>query len=326
MQCKLPYLYIFTAVVSLFVASSCAGGADKEKVDSAQLAKDSVEKAHQDSISEWLEKFPGDTLQHTATYDEIIEYINSRDDADKYAGGIIYVAAENAPEYAARLLNSKYDKFIVVDKASMNVILYDKYGHQLKKYGMACARNYGTKHRKADSRTPEGFFSVEGKYNSTDWLFTDDNGVTHPGKGAFGPRFIRLKVPNTTQIGIHGTSSPRSIGKRASHGCIRLLNQNILELVDLVEVGMPVIVLPGKRDREVNRNEGYAIAYFPTGEQFKMSDAEKDAKVNPNKKDFSVIESNRAAADSIAVEPDASSAPEFKEVPTPSAPVDSIAR
>ena len=38
--------------------------------------------------------------------------------------------------------------------------------------------NFGTKHEKGDSRTPEGLFSVEGIYDSTDWLFTDDDGVT----------------------------------------------------------------------------------------------------------------------------------------------------
>ena len=68
---------------------------------------------------------------------------------------------------------------------------------------MACAKNYGTKHKKADSRTPEGFFEVEGIYNSTDWLYTDDDGVTSKKKGQFGPRFIRLKIPVTSQIGIH---------------------------------------------------------------------------------------------------------------------------
>ena len=37
-------------------------------------------------------------------------------------------------------------------------------------------------------------------------------------KGQFGPRFIRLKIPGTTQIGIHGTCAPWSIGHRVRHG------------------------------------------------------------------------------------------------------------
>ena len=78
-------------------------------------------------------------------------------DWDKYSRGIIPTMASEELDYAEKLLNNEYDRFIVVDKASMKVILYSRYGEVLKKYGMACAKNYGTKHRKADSRTPEGF-------------------------------------------------------------------------------------------------------------------------------------------------------------------------
>ena len=37
--------------------------------------------------------------------------------------------------------------------------------------------------------------------------------------------------------GIHGTNVPASIGKNASHGCIRLRNSDIEQLFKLVEVG-----------------------------------------------------------------------------------------
>ena len=214
-----------------------------------------------------------------STPSEVREYMSNLPDASRYAGGVLESMAENAPEYASKILGSAFDKFLVVDKARMKVLLYDRYGQVIRDYDMACAKNYGTKHKKADSRTPEGFFSVEGKYDSTDWLFTDDEGVTSKKKGQFGPRFIRIKTPITSQIGIHGTCSPWSIGHRTSHGCIRILNENILELVNLVDVGMPVIVLPGKRDRQANRDEGYEIPYFPTAPKYAMSQEEKGIKV-----------------------------------------------
>lgn len=217
---------------------------------------------------------PGDFDYKYSGSQEVNEYIESLPDADKYRGGIMPVIANHVPDYAGKLLGSEYSRFLVVDKASMRVLLYDRHGQLEKAYDMACAKNFGTKHKKADSRTPEGFFSVEGRYNSTDWLYTDDNGVTSQKKGQFGPRFIRIKIPTTSQIGIHGTCSPWSIGHRASHGCIRLTNENILELVDLVEPGMPVIILPGKRDRAVNRKEGYDIPYFPTDTKYAMSETE----------------------------------------------------
>jgi len=99
---------------------------------------------------------------------------------------------------------------------------------------------------------------------STDWLYTDDEGNTSDVKGQFGPRFIRIKSPITSQIGIHGTGSPWSIGKRVSHGCIRITNENILELVKYASVGMPIIVVPGITDRKVNSQEGYNIPYITT--------------------------------------------------------------
>lgn len=205
----------------------------------------------------------------------IVSLMESSGHKAEYASGIIPEIAKASPDYARKLINSDYDKFIVVDKARMMVILYDHYGRQLEAYGMACAKNFGTKLAKADSRTPEGFFSIQGIYDSTDWLFTDDNGVTSPKKGQFGPRFIKLRTPVSTQIGIHGTCAPWSIGRRASHGCIRLTNENILRLVELVEPGMPVIVTPGKKDRKVNREEGNEVVYFPTSAKYAISEAER---------------------------------------------------
>jgi lipoprotein-anchoring transpeptidase ErfK/SrfK len=40
--------------------------------------------------------------------------------------------------------------------------------------------------------------------------------------------------------GIHGTNRPKSIGKAASHGCIRMRNQDVEDLFERVEVGDPV--------------------------------------------------------------------------------------
>lgn len=192
-----------------------------------------------------------------------------------YKGSVLPKIAQASSEYASRLEKEGKQGFIVVDKARMKVILYDGNGIVKKEYGMACAKNYGTKQKKADSRTPEGFFTVQGVYDSTDWLFTDDNGVTSKKKGQFGPRFIRLSIPTTSQIGIHGTCAPWSIGHRVSHGCIRITNENIMELVDLVHPGMPVIIIPGKRDRKVNGEEGTPFVYFPTSAGYDMTADER---------------------------------------------------
>lgn len=42
---------------------------------------------------------------------------------------------------------------------------------------------------------------------------------------------------------LHGTNNPKSIGKSLSSGCIRLWNQDIVDLYNRVEIGAPLVVL-----------------------------------------------------------------------------------
>ena len=44
------------------------------------------------------------------------------------------------------------------------------------------------------------------------------------------------------EYAIHGTNRPESIGKFASYGCIRMLNQDITDLYERVDVGTQVVV------------------------------------------------------------------------------------
>jgi hypothetical protein len=50
-------------------------------------------------------------------------------------------------------------------------------------------------------------------------------------------------------FGIHGTNAPRSIGKAASHGCIRMAKADLEELFELVKVGDEVEIR-GEADEE----------------------------------------------------------------------------
>ncbi len=45
-------------------------------------------------------------------------------------------------------------------------------------------------------------------------------------------------------IGIHGTNDPSSLGTDVSHGCIRMSNQGITKLANLLPLGVPVEVRP----------------------------------------------------------------------------------
>jgi lipoprotein-anchoring transpeptidase ErfK/SrfK len=61
----------------------------------------------------------------------------------------------------------------------------------------------------------------------------------NPG-GPFGAMWMGLSIPH---YGIHGTNNPSSIGYFVSHGCIRMYNQDVLELSHLVPIGTPVTII-----------------------------------------------------------------------------------
>ena len=250
---------IFLAILILCscerkISKSALSGAD---VDTVAII-DTVDTIIVDTVE--IDTLPPRKYFHDSI--SALKFVKSEEYRDSYKGSIIPQMIKDYFPYAQKLLNSKYQRFIVVDKYSMRVMLFDRMGRLERAYKMACARNYGTKHEKGDERTPEGFFSVENIYDSTDWLFVDDDGKKSDIKGQFGPRFIRLRIPGTSQIGIHGTCSPRSIGWRCSHGCIRITNEQIMELVELVEPGMPVIVNPGRRDTKTNLEEGFDVPWI----------------------------------------------------------------
>jgi len=65
--------------------------------------------------------------------------------------------------------------------------------------------------------------------------------LMNPG-GPFGTRWMKLSI-TWGGYGIHGTDNPASIGKAASHGCIRMFNEDIEELYDIVPLGTPVRII-----------------------------------------------------------------------------------
>lgn len=103
--------------------------------------------------------------------------------------------------------------------------------------------NIGNKKVKGDQKTPEGCFYIKSIEKSSNWThdFKDGSGAR---KGAYDPYFIRLKIPYINSIGIHGTCFPETIGTRCSEGCIRLRNEDLIELKKYMFVGMQVIIEP----------------------------------------------------------------------------------
>ncbi|MGY4567845.1 L,D-transpeptidase family protein [Bradyrhizobium pachyrhizi] len=64
--------------------------------------------------------------------------------------------------------------------------------------------------------------------------------------GPGNPLGARAMYLGDTEYRIHGTNKPDTIGKRVSSGCIRLTNDDVMDLYDRVKVGAKVIVLPAQ--------------------------------------------------------------------------------
>ena len=110
--------------------------------------------------------------------------------------------------------------YIFIDLTQRKLFFF-KNGEQVKKYNIAI----GAK----ENPSPIGVFRVIEK---GDW-----------GKG-FGGSWMGLNVP-WGSYGIHGTTRPDSIGRAASHGCIRMRNKDVAELYKLVKHGTIVEIYGG---------------------------------------------------------------------------------
>jgi peptidoglycan hydrolase-like protein with peptidoglycan-binding domain len=84
--------------------------------------------------------------------------------------------------------------------------------------------------------------------------------VLNPG-GPFGVRWMRLSVP-WGGYGIHGTNNPGSIGKAVSHGCIRMYNDDVVEVYNRTPIGTPVTIVGSTPASRIMRkgNSGSDVA------------------------------------------------------------------
>ena len=93
--------------------------------------------------------------------------------------------------------------------------------------------------------TPTGTYEVLNMQQNPAWEHPWTGEVIAPGpNNPLGLRWIGFWTDGKNYIGFHGTPNEASVGQAASHGCIRMYNQDILALYTLVSVGTPVIVEP----------------------------------------------------------------------------------
>lgn len=92
-----------------------------------------------------------------------------------------------------------------------------------------------------ESPTPIGDFSVATKLVNPEWTRPGQRAVPHDDpENPLGTRWMGFAQPGYTSYGIHGTIKPETIGTHASNGCVRMRNENVEELFDLVPSGTPI--------------------------------------------------------------------------------------
>lgn len=149
---------------------------------------------------------------------------------------------------------NKDSAFIVVSKRDLTLTVYAPIGSDtiaIASFPVCMGKNKGNKEKSGDMRTPESPagepFTITMIQDASTWVhdFGDGRGSIL----SYGHWFLRLKTP-FNGIGIHGsTGNENTVPGRASEGCVRLLDKDIITLKEkYARVGMPVIIKGEEQD------------------------------------------------------------------------------
>lgn len=98
---------------------------------------------------------------------------------------------------------------------------------------------------KPSTPSPVGTFTIERRVANP--TYSHNGQLVAPGPGnPVGTRWMGLSIHG---YGIHGTNAPKSIGKAASHGCIRMSRADLEEFFEMVRAG-DVVEIVGQRNEE----------------------------------------------------------------------------
>lgn len=90
------------------------------------------------------------------------------------------------------------------------------------------------------NKTPIGTFKIINKLVDPPWYSKE--GLIPPGdkRNLLGTRWLGLNVPS---YGIHGTTQPETIGSQSSAGCVRMLNEEVEQLYDIIPKDTAVTII-----------------------------------------------------------------------------------
>ncbi len=142
------------------------------------------------------------------------------------------------------------DRLLVVERDRFRLTLYDLPWRGAEKYGIK--ERYSIAIGAAGFNTPRGLYRINTKVKDPDWLMPNSDWVPEELRGTVVPggdpanplreRWLGITEP-AEGIGIHGTAETTSIGKAASHGCVRMAPGDVIDLYSEVPLGTPILII-----------------------------------------------------------------------------------
>ncbi|MDD5194618.1 MAG: L,D-transpeptidase family protein [Candidatus Omnitrophica bacterium] len=119
---------------------------------------------------------------------------------------------------------------IAVDK-SQNLLFLKVRDEVIKTYIVSTGKN---------NSTPVGTFKIINKLTNPTWFKTGAVIPPNSTENILGTRWLGF---NLKGYGIHGTTAPQELGQQVTLGCVRMKNEEVEELYDIVPEGTEVTIV-----------------------------------------------------------------------------------
>ncbi|MDC0261922.1 L,D-transpeptidase family protein [Planctomycetaceae bacterium] len=127
-----------------------------------------------------------------------------------------------------KVIKGPFSAFIDLSDFSLTI---HAHGYFVKRYDIGIG---------AENSTPIGTFSVKEKLKNPTYYGPDGVIDAEDANNPLGERWVDIG----DSYGIHGTIDPNSIKKAESRGCLRLNNEDIVEVYDFLTTGSEVVIRP----------------------------------------------------------------------------------
>ena len=122
-------------------------------------------------------------------------------------------------------------KFSVLADKSQNILMLKCNNEIIKTYDVSTGLN---------NSTPAGTFKITTKLVNPVWYKSGAVVLPDSPENILGTRWMGFDLEG---YGIHGTTSPESIGTQATAGCVRMLNNEVEELYTFLPQGTEVTIV-----------------------------------------------------------------------------------